>query len=223
MATYGEVPGVNFYDELDDDTAQAILEAQIADLADTAASKSGDSAEDGDAALAATLLKQNLHELHNRISDRRLTRSIASAVIQDGASVSNYLQQETIAQQDREMANRLRNGGHAEAAASSESRNDIDDETLSKLAGLRIGERAGRSLMPNALLQQETEDSGRGALFPRTKRHTCIVCDDTVSYFEIFTAPCAHEYCGDCIGQLFEQSLTDESPYLLMLDLLLSS
>jgi hypothetical protein len=76
---------------------------------------------------------------------------------------------------------------------------------------LHVGERAGHSVMPEELLKQERDNTESRGLFPRTKQHTCTVCDDTKNYFQIFTAPCGHDYCGDCVRQLFQMSLTDES------------
>jgi hypothetical protein len=41
--------------------------------------------------------------------------------------------------------------------------------------------------------------------------HRCIVCQDSKGPKEVFQAHCEHEYCRDCLFNLFESSLTDVS------------
>jgi hypothetical protein len=185
------------YDQLDDMTVQAILAIQIQDLAEV---------QGGDAALAATLLKENLEVFNSSIIDRRITRSIADAVVQDGTLLTTYRQEEAVAQQDRALATSLQGRRNVRVTTQPVPEIEVDEELLAKLAGIHMSEKAGRKLLPTS-----EEDGSQGALFPRAKRHTCEACDEDVSYFKVFKAPCDHEYCGDCVYQLFDKSLTDET------------
>ncbi|KAK1989244.1 IBR domain-containing protein [Colletotrichum cereale] len=42
------------------------------------------------------------------------------------------------------------------------------------------------------------------------KQNTCVACLIDMNEDETFHAPCDHDYCHDCIGELFEASLTGE-------------
>jgi hypothetical protein len=205
MAPYEEDTSAMLYDHLDEATQQAILRIQIADLEEAMTSKLGGAAAEGDAALAANLLKQNLEEVHTGITDRRMVLSMADAVIQDSAILAQHLREETMARDDRLLASKLQPGSKPHIADTPNAGDQVDNEMLAKLAGMHMSEKAAYGLMP------EEQETTPGSLFSRPKRHTCEACAEEVSYFKLFTTPCGHEYCGDCIRQLFNQSLTDET------------
>ena len=45
----------------------------------------------------------------------------------------------------------------------------------------------------------------------RNINQQCAACGDTKKYFDTISAPCGHEYCRDCLRELFELSFPDES------------
>ncbi|TIA76815.1 hypothetical protein D6C76_05356 [Aureobasidium pullulans] len=42
---------------------------------------------------------------------------------------------------------------------------------------------------------------------------TCVACTEDAVWFDILAAPCNHQYCRDCVTELFQASMTDESLY----------
>ncbi len=57
----------------------------------------------------------------------------------------------------------------------------------------------------------EPVSTGFGGPYRHSKKRRCTACQDFVEYFKIARAPCTHEYCEDCLRNLFESSMTDES------------
>ena len=214
MSDFYSGTAINPYEGLDDETAQAILDIEIADLVEAEAraklSKQGTAASDGDAVIAVSLLRRNLEEVRRNISDRRMTQSIAAAVVTDGPLVSSRAQQEETARRDREMARQLQNGRQAQPTSSAPPLPEVNDAFLSKLAGLYVSETAGRALM-HPEVPREERDKATGAILPQRTRHQCCACQDTKSYFDVIKAPCGDEYCRDCLRELFEASYTDET------------
>ncbi|KEQ81875.1 hypothetical protein M438DRAFT_301409 [Aureobasidium pullulans EXF-150] len=42
---------------------------------------------------------------------------------------------------------------------------------------------------------------------------TCVACTEDAVWFDILAAPCNHQYCRDCVTELFQASMIDESLY----------
>lgn len=42
------------------------------------------------------------------------------------------------------------------------------------------------------------------------ERVHCVACDEEKTLREVVQAPCGDHYCGECLGRLFRQSMTDE-------------
>ena len=212
MSPFTDGTAMNPYDGLDEVTARAILQVQLADLAEVEANtlESGSESNDGDIRLAASLLRQNLEAVCTCISDHSMTQSIAKAVVEDGALVSTKAEEEAAARRDRDMAQQLQSGRQPLRTLGAAPALRVDDDALSRLAGLFMSERSGRALMTMPTLMQETIRSN-GGTGPQVKRHDCVACGDTKSYFEVFKAPCNDEYCRSCLRELFERSYTDET------------
>ena len=195
-----------------DANALSLLEFQISEIADAQA-RISDSASNSmvdDAEVAASLLRQNLEAVRDSILDRRMAKSIANAVTLDGTLVVTSVQEEEVTARDREVAQQLQDGRELQPGVPTPPRTHVDDNTLSRLAGLYMSERSGRSFMPLRTLAQETIRS-TGATGWQAKRHRCMICGDSKSYFETFKAPCGDEYCRDCLRELFETSYIDET------------
>ncbi len=212
MSSFADDMVLNPYVGMDDDTARAILDVQIADLAEAEAAfqKEAGSSKDHNVGVSAFLFRQNLEDVRNSFSDRRMARSIANAAIEDGSRVTSHAREEQVACHDHQMARQLQAGRRIQANLVAPRATEIDDATLSKLAGLFVSETVGRNLMPIDTYVQETNKPA-GGKGPRPKLHECVACGDKKTYFEVFKAPCGEDYCKDCLPELFEQSYTDES------------
>jgi hypothetical protein len=76
-----------------------------------------------------------------------------------------------------------------------------------KFAAMFVSPEAGLAAMPETIRCEETEASSSGAV---RVSHPCNACLDHFSWFEVIVVTCGHEYCRDCLEQLFRSSLTDE-------------
>lgn len=215
-------PSSFLLDHIDDASANLILQLQLDDLKDLKLKRSGKQREDSqnDGEVAAELLEENIDNLLTFLGDRRMTRSIAQAVQADGVILARTALEEEVSHEDHALAQRL-NGSTVnwEANVRSES---IDDAVLSKLAGLYVSEELGQKLATGDLqLDEEEADehpetsawaaSRQNAHKPNAVNHHCEACQEQKKYFDVVAAPCGHEYCRDCLRDLFSASFTDES------------
>ena len=51
------------------------------------------------------------------------------------------------------------------------------------------------------------------SLPPRPKDVACVACTEVCHPSEAITAPCGHAYCDECLANLFQSSMTDETLY----------
>jgi len=100
---------ISNFGDMDDATANLILELQLSDINTMQSSSTGKGrkGELTDAELALSLLQQNLEEIHSIMSDRRMTQSIATAVETDGNIVAAATNEEHIAHGDNALAHSL--------------------------------------------------------------------------------------------------------------------
>lgn len=148
--------------------------------------------------------------------DRGVVEASIAALLEDNSDIAQIIHEELIARRDHAMAIAAQEGMQHDPA--SEMPNNIpagpglqpqaELALLAKLAGLHVSEAAARSLMPNDILDTETEAGGQG---PLRATHNCTACMEPKSWIEIYTAPCAHEYCAGCLQTLFQDSYKDES------------
>ncbi|KAI9832527.1 MAG: hypothetical protein M1819_004316 [Sarea resinae] len=111
-------------------------------LFDNAKGKSREDQGPTDAELALRLYQQELESHASIVSDRRMTRSIASAVQADGPILTGTVTEEDRMARDRDMAQRLTNGAEiafSEPKDRTTSTFIEDDELLDKLRALDRG------------------------------------------------------------------------------------
>ena len=205
-------PAFDLHD-LDEATADLIIQLQLDDLEDLHDSRSGKEREGTtlDANVATDLLKRNLEEARSQLSDRRMTKSIAEAVHADAGILTNNTLEEENTSDDR-----------FEVAQSSTT---VDEALLPILAGRYVSEHIGEQLaldQSSSSIQDPTEDDdeAEGSKWaasrhrkPAENRLTkkCIACQEAKRLFEVVLVPCNHHYCRECVQVLFSAALTDES------------
>ena len=201
-------------DGLDDATAQMIIALQLEDLAEeerTAEASEATSQQTESAGTAHSLYRQTLEECQTNIKDRQLARSMMTAVLADASMIGSLVAEESRAREDRAMA--LEMAGQSNTVTLPAALPPLQEhpgELLSRMANRYVHPAVGRALMPNDVLERETQRGGNeGGANARTYR--CSSCLDDKSYFEVLTAPCNHIYCETCLRDLFSRSLTDES------------
>ncbi|ETN42268.1 uncharacterized protein HMPREF1541_04209 [Cyphellophora europaea CBS 101466] len=149
-------------------------------------------------------------------ADRRMAESMTAAVLSDGPLITTHIREEEVAAHDHRLARRLDDEFKRTRRMTPPTDGDLPPLSslpcesemafLSKIAGLFVSESAARSLLPNNILVAETEANGQ-----LKASHQCTICLDSKTWVEVFQAPCRHEYCGDCIRTLFQESYKDES------------
>ena len=190
---------------IDTESLRLIIELQLRDLESVSKGKQR-ADETRDEELAVEVFKRELESLGQFHSDLILSQSIARAVVEDGAIVASYAQSEHQARHDREHALHW-NSGPATPIDTIATEPVIDDELLGKLKALYVEEH-GSANFPEA---ESSEWAAKRAGGLKENDRTCTACGDAVPFFHVARCPCSHEYCRECLTELFKASITDES------------
>lgn len=223
------------YHGLDPLTLSAIIEIQLEDSAALAGLSKGKQREGTirDAELALQILTEDLRACRLVLEDRSMARSMALAVHRDGELISRAHQQDDQIARDRQMAASLMQGPdspaehHTGQVSTQQQEQAVQDpwegnEMLEKAAALY-----NHDSIPNAsasvcneyganeddlLVQPESSAWGASrAGKAQQKLGHCVACGDTKAFFDVARVPCDHEYCRECLANLFEASMRDES------------
>lgn len=206
---------------MDDLTAALLIKLQLEDTEKILSSFKGKAPEGelSDNELALQLYKEELEGNACILSDRRMTRSIALAVQTGGNIIAESLSQEQSSARDQDMACEL-SGIRASSGVmpSTVTPEEIDDELLAKFVALwvsPVGEDEDRKLSSKDI-DDNDGTPGESSLWASTRyipsnNHHCTACQQDKKFTEIARVPCRHEYCRDCLQDLFRSSMTDES------------
>lgn len=217
---------------MDDQSAALILQLQIEDIATIfAASKGKRRASEAlnDQEYALQLCQQELETTMAILNDRVMGQSISRAVQEDRHILAREAETEATIAQDRRLACQLEGravpavaaapsapsamGSSADAAAVATA----EEEYLAKLMALYVSEAEGTKLLTASTdggTVPRCESSSRGAKRQRTAalERRCEACRDEKKFFDVATLPhCRHDYCRNCLDQLFRLSLEDET------------
>ncbi|KAK8028452.1 hypothetical protein PG991_005508 [Apiospora marii] len=212
---------------IDDESLALILELQRQDGEHLASTAKGKQREGSALSDSETALKLHLEELAvATVSalDRRIARSIQTAVRQDAETLRRLVAEEDMAKQDRRISLELSAGRVPKDATVSEalpSHTDIADdedmELIEKMSCIYVtGEFDSLDegcVTPSdqaSVAGQEAESSAWAASRPHQTRE-CISCGDRRHFTNVSRAPCQHEYCRECLLRLFEESMRDET------------
>lgn len=216
---------------MDDADADAVLSLQLQDLnrllETTPDVKDQTNMPDGRVALVT--YREELATRLAFLRDRRMGRSIARAVHQDGATLQEARRNENQAIRDRRTASRIgRTRNIAYAPQVIDPTDGADDVVITGFAAL------------NSVPQQDRAEPGAGPTMPRRSQRnaaadsrnvfnsqpaevtsdrvtlfgvhkTCVSCNEEVPYFSAVYAPCGHDYCKDCAKIIFINSAREET------------
>ena len=206
-------------DEVDDATANLIIQLQREDVEELQSSDKGKSRESdvSDADLAMITFQEDLRQRSAVLNDRCMSRSLAQAVITDSALLTDIVAREDAIANDRLVAERLNSGEEiGSGTAEHVGDPDVDDLLIARLTALYVSGTEGDSHTPAANEDEQTArgESSRWAASRENTLdralHQCASCGDHKRTFETFRAPCQHYYCQECLTELFELSTTDE-------------
>lgn len=197
---------MSLYD-LDPETLELVLELQLQDARSLLKGKYREG-EAPDTELAVEMYMSELQAVPRFLSDQTMCRSIARAVELDADTIRMHSAIEEQAIHDREYAQ-----GRDPAITSGQAPEvtPMDDELLGKLKVLCVDEDA-----PSSDAESSSWASKRGkasATDSSSQRRSCIACCTDVPVFNLAWCPCSHEYCRECLAQLFRASISDESLY----------
>jgi hypothetical protein len=207
-------------EHVDKDSLDLIIELQLADIRNLAEASKGKGRENeiADRDCAAEFYRQDLENLRSQLFDRRLTQSIASAVHSDGDLIFQAVHEEEVKSGGRVLAHR--SNGTKVTSPTDLPPKFLDGEVLAGLAGLYVSESIGKELCARQDLCDDDGDGGAESSTSAAKRKRsgsrklnlqCEACQDSKKYFDVIATPCQHNYCRDCLRDLFRASLTDES------------
>ncbi len=158
--------------------------------------------------------------------DQAMARSIAQAVLADARVIHNLQAEEELVLADRSIALELGGleAGHgqavqdkAEVAADAASLiryvslNTTQDDLACFLEQLDV-ENPYSSDDDGEPSTSRAREKGRARDNHKlTQKRDCTVCHETCHFFDILPIPCGHEYCRNCLEQLYTTTLSDES------------
>jgi hypothetical protein len=219
---------MDFFNTMDPETAALIIQLLIeeaSDMFDASAGKGkGWEGELSDTQVALLLHKEDLERTASLIADRQMTNSIARACESDGNVLSAAFSEEQAAASDRGTAHRIAGVHPPNLIEWKDPSEALDNEVLEKLAALYVSAPVEGPATESALVKyrfpagsgnndDEAESSAWAATRPTPDefRRQCTACQENVLFCELARAPCNHEYCRECLRELFRASLTDDS------------
>jgi hypothetical protein len=221
------MPALN---DVDDQTADLILQLHLADLAELEERSSGKQREGvvSDAQIAARVFAEDVKSLKTILEDQRMSRSIARAVQHDAQAISQFVREEEVASQDRNIAHGVSGSrsGTRHESTNADDQGGLADGDLARLAAIYVSEDMGEEMMKKLAAGNEGGDNGdedevqaEGSAWASSRKtqnrsqlsYRCESCHEQQRFFDVVKAPCDHHYCRECIRTLFTATLTDES------------
>lgn len=213
------------FDDIDDESAAMILQLQIEDSDEIFAQLEGNGKRPegllSDDQLAFQILKEELERDAATLKDRQMTKSIADACRTDGNILTATQSEEQTAANDHEIACRLA-GTQLPAPIQpwTITAEQIDEELLAKLSALYVSVPTESDFSElegtNKHSDSESGDAESSAWAatrtnPKALSRRCTVCYENVRFFDTARVPCGHEYCRECLQDLYRASMTDDS------------
>lgn len=176
-----------------------------------------------DSELAIQLYEAELVVWRGTIADQNMARSLARACQEDARVLGNILTEEEIAAQDRQLACRI--GGikaNDEPHKLRTAGEDLGLKSLARYVSFNVPEVDLTECLEHIVADEDRVGQGESSTSALWKgkgkerarpleKIACITCSEVKHFFDILEAPCTHNYCRDCIAQLFNLAITDES------------
>ncbi|KAI0010911.1 hypothetical protein F4779DRAFT_616175 [Xylariaceae sp. FL0662B] len=212
---------------MDEDTTLIIQllreDAQEAESIVTGKGKEAEGSET-DMQIAFKLFQEELLHAETFFPDQQMATSIQKAVQLDSDALIQFQEEERAAQDDRNMALALNNGGHGTLTSKISLQTSLssftdDEDFLEKLFCIFV---TGIDPIDSdydicddeaTIASGQPESSTKAASRQPTtrQRRTCEACGSIMHFAELATAPCQHEYCRQCLTHLFHEATVNES------------
>ncbi|KAI0429123.1 hypothetical protein F5Y09DRAFT_332035 [Xylaria sp. FL1042] len=214
------------WSSVDDESLDLILSLQGEDASQVRATSKGKQVEGtlSDADLALQLYTMELDRATVFVSDRRMAKSVQGAVQTDTTVLLESDWQERVAQCDREIAT---------AQSAGRSQRQIQMPTIDKLSAAEL--QTWETLTSKYIVgidetksddscynctdttssetdwQPESSSWAASRAQKKSPRRPCIACADIKDVADLARAPCKHDYCAECLENLFRSAMLDES------------
>jgi len=201
-----------FYD-IDPDSLALIVELQRSEIQSLAKGKYKEGTET-DNELAIQMYGEQLDMLDQSLSDHRLCHGISRAIDQDRDGGTAHVQNEDQGTRDRQSALSLDHRALNTA---------VIPKGVTKALSRAILKQVPKPIAANAetlfgwlktrilsLGQICTAAVAKSSLPAKLERR-CVSCGDLVQPSRSVHCPCSHDYCHDCIIELFSAAASDES------------
>ncbi|KFY81611.1 hypothetical protein V500_11247 [Pseudogymnoascus sp. VKM F-4518 (FW-2643)] len=199
-------------DDVDDESPnlRPKLHLQDAELCGSSAKGKGRNGEFTGESHASQLQKQERGNADLSFSNTGVAQSFTGAVQSHVPTFTNTTSQANIAARDRDLAQGFK--GNADLPDIDYTNTNLGSQQLSKLEDLVISSSNKGDLNNGDNGQAESSPwaAGRSANLTSTTSH-CDACCNNKSTGDVGCAPCGHEYCRDCLQNLVETAITDES------------
>ena len=227
-----EIATSHHFDSIDEDTAALIIQLQLEDseaiIATAEGKGKGREGELHDVQVALQLYRGYMQQVETFFTDRKMTKSIAQACQTDGNIVTASRSEEQTFANDHELACRLSGQPVAKPVDPwTITAEEMDEELMAKLTALYVkapsdqhqlmkGKDYGASfdgerVDGNSDIHEAESSDWAAARKPEAFYRTCESCRESVRYFEIARVPCGHEYCRDCLRELYSHAITDDT------------
>ncbi|KAI6709609.1 hypothetical protein JHW43_007879 [Diplocarpon mali] len=192
------------FDDIDSETAALILQLQIEDSEELYASNDrkgkGKEGVFSDTQIALQIFKEEMQRSATVIADRQLTRSMYEACRTDGDEITMSLAQEQTAARDRQMSLIVSSVTEPLAITEGVVAEDELDDVLERLDALHM----------DATREDSAISEKSMALVPYGVMGNPVSESSTLAASRALLAP-RHEYCGSCLQDLFNASITDDT------------
>ncbi|KLU84735.1 IBR finger domain-containing protein [Magnaporthiopsis poae ATCC 64411] len=185
---------------VENETIALHLRLQLEDIRELECQLEGDALDGSPSDFRAALdaYKRELTTHLGLESDRAMALSISQAVRLDTPIINSHLEEEERATRDHQLALSLRDP-RAEALPAA--------RLLEAPPAVELTGSAPVADEP----ESAAEDSQKALVVYEAPKFKCICCGTTSAPNGGLRSPCAHEYCRDCLVQLFELALKDDS------------
>lgn len=205
----GELP----HDADDDESSnlKTKLHRQDAELCGSSAKGKGRNGEFTGESHASQLQQQERGNADLSFSNTGMAQSFTRDVESHVPTVLNTTSPTNIAATDHDLAPGFK--GNADLPDTDYTNTNLGSQQLSKLEDLFISS-SNKDDLDNGENDHQAGSSalaaGRSANLISTTRY-CEACCNVKSTEDVGRAPCGHEYCRDCLRNLVETAITDES------------
>lgn len=180
-------------ENIDQETADLILQLQLEDASLYFETSKGKSRELTDEEIAFWMQQEDLQNTSNLAKDKRMAISFYFAVQADGQAIADSEMEDKIAARDRELARNWRNDDQPVTKETQPGIDPdyLDDEILEKLQALYMSGFCGyfKADVASSDHAESSTWAAKRAPSKTTPMHHCVTCREETEFYNILQAP----------------------------------